>query len=122
MLPTHANVRLTPRGPNHATRLRHTRQNHLSVSAWPIVVVRVEHRLVGIDPAVAVIVLSWFSTAIYIGIGIAPLIGGAALVTASSAVPVAGAAASGLAHVVLLVGIRARRGSGEALPSRQAVR
>jgi predicted MFS family arabinose efflux permease len=73
------------------------------------VVVPVQHRLVGLDPAAAGIVLSWYSTAMYIGIGIAPVIGGAALGVASSAVPLAAAGISLVGLIVFLVGLRARR-------------
>jgi DHA1 family inner membrane transport protein len=72
------------------------------------VVVPVQHRLVGIDPAVAGIVLSWYSTAMYIGIGIAPVVGGAALGVGASAVPLAGATIALVGLVVYLIGLRVR--------------
>ena len=70
--------------------------------------VPVQHRLVGLDPAAAGIVLSWYSTAMYIGIGIAPVLGGAVLGAGAAAVPLAGAGCALLALVVFLVGLRAR--------------
>jgi len=73
------------------------------------VVVPVQHRLVGLDPAAAGIVLSWYSTAMYVGIGIAPVLGGVALGLGASAVPLAGAATALLALVVYLTGLHVRR-------------
>jgi DHA1 family inner membrane transport protein len=72
------------------------------------VVVPVQHRLVGLDPAAAGILLSWYSTAMYAGIGIAPVLGGAVLGAGAAAVPLAGAASAVLALVVFLVGVRVR--------------
>jgi DHA1 family inner membrane transport protein len=72
------------------------------------VVVPVQARLVALDPAAAGIVLSWYSTAMYVGIGLAPLIGGAALAVAPALVPVAGAAAALLGLVVFVAGLRLR--------------
>jgi DHA1 family inner membrane transport protein len=73
------------------------------------IAVPVQHRLVGLDPAAAGIVLSWYSTAMYVGIGIAPLLGGAALAAAPSAIPLVAAGTSLVGLVVFLVGLRARR-------------
>jgi MFS transporter, DHA1 family, inner membrane transport protein len=72
------------------------------------VVVPVQARLIGLDPAAAGIVLSWYSTAMYIGIGIAPVVGGAVLPSGAALVPIAGAAAALLALVVFVVGLRLR--------------
>ena len=72
------------------------------------VVVPVQARLIGIDPAAAGIVLSWYSTAMYIGIGLSPAVGGAALSVGAGLVPVAGAAAALLALGVFAVGLRLR--------------
>ncbi|GAA4752360.1 MFS transporter [Amnibacterium soli] len=72
------------------------------------VVVPVQARLVAIDPEAAGIVLSWYSTAMYIGIGLAPVVGGAALAAGSSAVPLAGAAAALLGLGVFALGLRLR--------------
>jgi MFS transporter, DHA1 family, inner membrane transport protein len=73
------------------------------------VVVPVQARLVGIDPAAAGILLSWYSTALYIGVGVAPVVGGAALAVAAPLVPVAGAVAALLALGAFLLGLRVRR-------------
>lgn len=52
----------------------------------------VQHRLVHLDPASSALVLSWYSTAMYVGIAIAPPIGAVALgAGGAEAVPVAGA-------------------------------
>jgi MFS transporter, DHA1 family, inner membrane transport protein len=72
------------------------------------VVVPVQARLVGLDPAAAGIVLSWYSTAMYVGIGLAPVVGGAALASGPAAVPLAGAAAALLALLVFAAGLRVR--------------
>jgi predicted MFS family arabinose efflux permease len=72
------------------------------------VVVPVQHRLVGLDPAAAGIVLSWYSTAMYVGIGIAPVLGGTALALGASAVPLAGAVTALLALAAYLIGVRVR--------------
>ncbi len=74
------------------------------------VAVPVQARLVALDPAAAGIVLSWYSTAMYIGIGLAPVVGGAALGFGSALVPVAGAAAALLGLGVFGAGLRFRRG------------
>jgi MFS transporter, DHA1 family, inner membrane transport protein len=72
------------------------------------VVVPVQARLIALDPAAAGIVLSWYSTAMYIGIGIAPVVGGAALGAGAALVPLAGAVAALLALVVFVLGLRLR--------------
>ena len=72
------------------------------------VVVPVQARLVAIDPAAAGIVLSWYSTAMYIGIGLAPVVGGAALAAGSAVVPLAGAGAALLGLGVFALGLRLR--------------
>jgi DHA1 family inner membrane transport protein len=72
------------------------------------VVVPVQARLVSIDPEAAGIVLSWYSTAMYIGIGLAPVVGGAALAAGSTAVPLAGAGAALLGLGVFALGVRLR--------------
>ena len=77
-------------------------------------VIPVQHRLVSIDPATAGIALSWYSTAMYVGIALAPLLGGAALggvggLPGADLVPLVGAAL-GLATLALfLVGHTGRR-------------
>ncbi len=72
------------------------------------VVVPVQARLVAIDPEAAGIVLSWYSTAMYIGIGLAPVVGGAALAVGSAVVPLAGAGAALLGLGVFALGLRLR--------------
>lgn len=48
----------------------------------------VQHRLVAIDPDRSAVALSWYSTAVYVGIAFAPLVGGIALeVAGPSEVP-----------------------------------
>jgi predicted MFS family arabinose efflux permease len=54
----------------------------------------VQYRLITIDPSVAGIALSWNSTALYLGIAVAPLLGAAALHSGgASSVPIVGAIA-----------------------------
>ncbi|HEY1529650.1 MAG TPA: MFS transporter [Galbitalea sp.] len=65
----------------------------------------VQHRLVEIDPATAGVSLSWFSTALYAGIAIAPPLGALAIsVGGPDLVPLFGASAAALALVAFLVG------------------
>lgn len=65
----------------------------------------VQHRLVEIDPATASVSLSWFSTALYAGIAIAPPLGALAIsVGGPDLVPLFGASAAALALVAFLVG------------------
>jgi DHA1 family inner membrane transport protein len=82
-------------------------------------VVPLQHRLVGIDPAVTGISLSWYSTAMYIGIALAPLLGAAALGAGPQVVPLAGAVVGALALVAFLVGY-ALRGPRVAPENREA--
>jgi predicted MFS family arabinose efflux permease len=57
----------------------------------------VQHRLIEIDPATSGVALSWYSTALYAGIAIAPLIGAAALhIGGGELVPLFGAVAAAL--------------------------
>jgi DHA1 family inner membrane transport protein len=70
----------------------------------------VQHRLVQIDPASAGVAISWFSTALYAGIAIAPPLGALALgLGGASLVPIFGAAAAALALVAFLTGFVTRR-------------
>lgn len=62
--------------------------------------VAVQHRLVAIGAERAAVAVSWYSTALYAGIAIAPLIGGAALDRAGASVVPLAAAASVLLAVV----------------------
>jgi predicted MFS family arabinose efflux permease len=70
--------------------------------------VPVQTRLVALDPAAAGIVLSWYSTALYVGIGLAPVVGGAVLDGGGASVPLAGAAAALLGLAVYALGLRLR--------------
>ncbi|PZE30097.1 MFS transporter [Curtobacterium sp. MCBD17_028] len=79
---------------------------------WGVVafaaVVPVQHRLVGIDPGTAGIALSWYSTAMYVGIALAPVVGaqvlGVGVDAGAVAVPVAGAVTAVLALVAFMSG------------------
>jgi len=91
------------------------------------VAIPVQHRLVHIDPAASALALSWYSTAMYVGIAIAPLIGTAALsIGGAVAVPVAGAVVSVLALALFLLGYArnaaARRTEGVAGDAERALR
>jgi DHA1 family inner membrane transport protein len=71
--------------------------------------VPLQHRLVSIDPANAGVALSWWASATYIGIAVAPLIGGAALAVNVQLVPVGGAVLAAVAIVLFLLGYVTRR-------------
>lgn len=74
------------------------------------IAIPVQHRLVTVDPASSALALSWYSTAMYVGIAIAPPIGSAALaIGGAEAVPMVGAAVTVLALVLFLVGYARRR-------------
>jgi DHA1 family inner membrane transport protein len=71
--------------------------------------VAVQHRLVAVGADRAAVAVSWYSTAVYVGIAIAPLIGGAALdFVGASEVPHAAAAAVLLAAVFFHLGYLVR--------------
>ena len=55
-----------------------------------------EGALVEIDPAAAGLTLGWYSTAMYVGIAVAPVIGGAALAGGAVELPLAGAAVTAI--------------------------
>jgi MFS transporter, DHA1 family, inner membrane transport protein len=77
----------------------------------------IQHRLVEIDPATAGVSLSWFSTALYAGIAIAPPLGALALsVGGPDLVPLFGAVAAALALIAFLIG-SALRHSREPSPA-----
>ena len=78
-------------------------------------VVPLQHRLVEIDPVNAGISLSWWASATYLGIAVAPLLGAAVLGVNVQLVPVVGAVLALAAIVVFLVGFRGSRGSRYAL-------
>lgn len=78
------------------------------VAAFAIAI-PVQHRLVHVDPESAALALSWYSTAMYVGIAIAPPIGTLALAAGGPvAVPLAGALVTAAALAVFLVGYLAR--------------
>jgi DHA1 family inner membrane transport protein len=99
------------------------------VAAFAIAI-PVQHRLVTVDPESAALALSWYSTAMYVGIAIAPPLGSAALALGGAeAVPVVGAAVTALALVLFLGGYARRRGAapvdgvaGESEPAEAAER
>ena len=69
----------------------------------------VQHRLISIDPASSGVALSWYTTAMYVGIGVAPLLGAAALsIGGPQLVPDVGAGAVALALIVFQLGYLAR--------------
>lgn len=73
------------------------------------VVIPVQHRLVQVDPESAALALSWYSTAMYVGIAIAPPIGALALSAGgAAAVPLAGAVVTVAALAMFLVGYQVR--------------
>jgi MFS transporter, DHA1 family, inner membrane transport protein len=71
--------------------------------------VPLQHRLVEIDPANSGISLSWWASATYLGIAIAPLLGAAVLDVNPQFVPVVGAVLALAAIVVFLIGFRGSR-------------
>ena len=74
----------------------------------------VQHRLVAIDPDRATVAVSWYSTAVYVGIAIAPLIGGVALdLVGPSEVPHAAALAVLVAAALFQAGYLRRRPSDD---------
>lgn len=78
------------------------------VAAFAIAI-PVQHRLVHVDPESSALALSWYSTAMYVGIAIAPPIGTLALAAGGAvAVPLAGAAVTVGALAVFVVGYLAR--------------
>jgi DHA1 family inner membrane transport protein len=71
----------------------------------------IQHRLIVIDPAASGLALSWYTTAMYVGIACAPPLGALALsVGGAELVPVFGAAATTLALAAFLVSYGSRRG------------
>jgi predicted MFS family arabinose efflux permease len=72
--------------------------------------VPVQHRMVSIDPARAALALSWFTTAMYVGIAIAPPLATAAFRLGGPAfIPFVGAIATAVGLVAFLVGYLSRR-------------
>lgn len=75
--------------------------------------VPIQHRLVDVDPAVAGVSLSWYSTAMYVGIAIAPVVGASVLPFGAVWLDLLGAAAAAAALAVFALGY--------ALPRRAAL-
>ncbi|CAN5252850.1 MFS transporter [soil metagenome] len=70
----------------------------------------VQHRLIGIDPPTSGVALSWYSTALYAGISIAPLLGAAALhLGGGGLVPLVGALAAALGLLAFQLSWAGRR-------------
>ncbi|MCU1420698.1 MAG: hypothetical protein JWN36_349, partial [Microbacteriaceae bacterium] len=65
----------------------------------------IQHRLIAIDPATAGVALSWYSTAMYAGIALAPVLGAAVIgVGEVELVPVLGAVVTAVALLAFLLG------------------
>ncbi|MGN6325440.1 MFS transporter [Pseudolysinimonas sp.] len=74
-------------------------------------VIPIQHRLLAVDPRTASVAISWFSTALYVGIAVAPIVGAVALSTGESAlIPVGGAILTVLGLAAFLTGYIVRRG------------
>ncbi|WP_423462846.1 MFS transporter [Promicromonospora sp. MS192] len=71
--------------------------------------VPIQHRLVDVDPAVAGVSLSWYSTAMYIGIALAPVVGASVLPYGAAWLDLLGAAAAAAALGVFALGYVVRR-------------
>jgi len=71
--------------------------------------VPIQHRLVDVDPAVAGVSLSWYSTAMYLGIALAPVVGASLLPYGAAWLDLAGAVAAAAALVVFALGYAVRR-------------
>lgn len=90
-------------------------------------VVPVQHRLLAVDARTASVAISWFSTALYVGIAFAPLAGAAAIGLGDAAlIPAAAAVLTLVALVAFVAGYGRRLGAGrpgtarEAAPSEEA--
>ncbi|MHA7984257.1 MFS transporter [Rathayibacter sp. CAU 1779] len=95
-------------------------------AVWGIVVagltIPVQHRLVTIDPQSAQQTMAWYSTAMYLGIAIAPPLGNLSLDVAGPwLVPIAGAVVSVIALALFLLGYRTRRASAVGTSAPRAV-
>lgn len=75
--------------------------------------VPIQHRLVDVDPAVAGVSLSWYSTAMYVGIALAPVVGASVLPYGAAWLDLLGAGAAAAALGVFALGY--------ALPRRAAL-
>ncbi|WP_460580882.1 MFS transporter [Humibacter ginsengisoli] len=75
-------------------------------------IIPVQHRLVSIEPAHAQQTMAWYSTAMYLGISIAPPLGNASLALGGPwLVPITGAVVSAIALTLFLLGFRNRASS-----------
>jgi MFS transporter, DHA1 family, inner membrane transport protein len=75
-------------------------------------VIPVQHRLLAVDVRTASVAISWFSTALYVGIAVAPIAGAVAISTGESAlIPVGGAVLTVLGLAAFLGGYLVRRQS-----------
>ncbi|MCF4120342.1 MFS transporter [Antribacter sp. KLBMP9083] len=74
-----------------------------------VALVAVQHRLADVDPASAGIALSWYSTVMYVGIALAPVVGARALTLGPGAVDMTGAVLAAGALVVFRLGFARRR-------------
>lgn len=70
--------------------------------------VPIQHRLVDVDPAVAGVSLSWYSTAMYIGIALAPVVGASLLPYGAVWLDLAAALAAAAALTVFALGYTVR--------------
>jgi DHA1 family inner membrane transport protein len=72
-------------------------------------VIPVQHRLLAVDARTASVAISWFSTALYVGIAVAPLAGAASLSAGDAAlIPVFGAVATVIGLAAFVVGYALR--------------
>ena len=72
-------------------------------------IIPVQHRLVSIEPVHAQQTIAWYSTAMYLGISIAPPLGNGSFALGGPwLVPITGAVVSAIALVLFLLGFRAR--------------
>ena len=72
--------------------------------------VPVQHRLVSIDPARSALAMSWYTTAMYLGIAIAPILGAAASgIGGAHLIPIVAAGVVALALLAFQVGYLGRR-------------
>lgn len=72
--------------------------------------VPVQHRLVSIDPARSALAMSWYTTAMYLGIAIAPILGAAASgIGGAHLIPIVASVVIALALVAFQAGYRKRR-------------
>jgi len=71
--------------------------------------VPIQHRLVDCDPAVAGVSLSWYSTAMYLGIALAPVVGATVLPHGAAWLDLVGAGAAAAALAMFALGYVVRR-------------